>query len=184
METSKRHGLQMRGDSLYCPLSFSLDSYWMCLVNCRHCWIRRLNRTWGKDLRPTNIEILDKKLFNGVRNKKPQTAIAWALKNKNTLRWGNKSDPFQPIEKKYRISEKIFDILLNHDWSFVIHTLCTGLMMEYEDKIRDIINAEIDKEIEDRIKNYCVRVNDGYGNDLDIESIDFSGGEINIILEQ
>ena len=28
-------GLTVRGDSVYCPLAFSLDSYWNCLTDLK-----------------------------------------------------------------------------------------------------------------------------------------------------
>lgn len=129
------HGLSIRGDSLYCPLSFSLDSYWNCLNDCWHCYLRRLNHVWGKDLRPTNIELFEKKLINGLKNSNPKSDLAWALKQKKTIRWGNKADPFQPIERKYKVSEKIFNILFELEWSFVVQTMCTEIMMDYIDWI-------------------------------------------------
>lgn len=58
-------------------------------------------------------------------------------------------------------------------------------MLNYEQKIKDIINAEIKSEVESRIKNYPIYVMLNGGEvALDIESVDISGGEINIILEK
>ncbi len=127
-----KNGLSIRGDSYYCPLSFSLDSYWNCEIECLHCYLRRLNRTWGKELRPTNPEALQKKLINGLQCKNPQSSLAWAIKNKNTIRFGNKSDPFQPAEKELKTSKKLMKVLIDLDWSFVIQTKCTELLMEYQ----------------------------------------------------
>lgn len=126
-------GLSVRGDSLYCPLAFSLDSYWGCANDCWHCYLRNMNYIWGNDIRVLDTEYLNRKLSNGLKNKDPKTSLAWCLKHKKTLRWGNKSDPFQSIEKKFRVAPQVFDCLIYLDWSFVIQTKCTDLMMEYED---------------------------------------------------
>ena len=135
--------LSVRGDSVYCPLAFSLDSYWNCLCDCAHCYLRRMNRTWGDDLRPANVESLDRRLANGLKNPNPKSPLAHCLKNKKTIRWGNKSDPFQPAERQFRISKKIFKILIKHNWTFVIQTMNTDVLMEYE----RLIGLALDRDL-------------------------------------
>jgi len=137
------HGLKIRGDSLYCPLAFSLDSYSNCLVDCWHCWIRRLNHIWGSKLNLTSPEELNRKLHNGLKNPRPKSSLAWALKRKVTIRLGNKSDPFQPIERTHKISEKILEILSDLQWPFVIKTMCTHIMMDYENQLANSANLAI-----------------------------------------
>lgn len=122
----------MRGDSLYCPLSLSLDSYGNCLEDCWHCWVRNLNYVWGEGLKPADIDLLEKKLINGLKNTNPKTTLAWALSQKKTIRWGNKSDPFQSVEKHHKLAPKIFNILSKLDWTFVIQTRFTGILSDYE----------------------------------------------------
>ncbi len=132
MEKLLKNPLSVRGDSLYCPLAFSLDSYWNCLCDCLHCYLRRMNETWGKELRPADIEEVNKRLTNGPQNHNPKTPLAWCLKNKKTIRWGNKSDPFQPAEAEHRVSRSLFKLLIKHNWTFVIQTMCTDILEEYE----------------------------------------------------
>jgi hypothetical protein len=90
---------------------------------------------WSQELNPTDTELLRRKLQNGLKNPNPKSSLAWALKQKKTIRWGNKADPFQPVERKHRVSQRIFDILADLDWSFVLQTMCTGVMMIYESRI-------------------------------------------------
>lgn len=132
-----KHGLSIRGDSYYCPLSFSLDSYWNCELECANCYLRRLNRIWGKELRPTNSLALEKKLINGLKNPNPKSSLAWALKNKKTIRFGNKTDPFQPAEKEHKISKSLMKVLLNLNWSFVIQTKNTKTLSDYSSIIEE-----------------------------------------------
>lgn len=134
------HGLSIRGDSYYCPLAFSLDSYWNCVNDCWHCYLRRLNRTWGQDLRPTDPEATARKLTNGLKNKNPKSALAWAIKNKNTIRFGNKADPFQSPEKEHRVSERLLKILGDLRWSYVIETMCTEGMLDYIPTVAEAAN--------------------------------------------
>lgn len=123
-----KHGITMRGDSLYCPLSLSIEPYWWCEPNCVHCYFRGLNHVWGKDLRPIDLEELRKKLVNGLKHKNPITALAHALARKKTIRLGNKTDPFQPLEKEYLRSTGAMKILRELEWSFVVQTRFPSLL--------------------------------------------------------
>lgn len=127
-----KNSITIRGDSLYCPLSLSLDSYGNCLTDCKHCYLRNLNAVWGKELKPADVSLLRSKLTNGLKNKNPKTTLANALSRKKTIRWGNKTDPFQDAEKKYKVAPKIFNLLTELKWTFVIQTHHTETMMNYE----------------------------------------------------
>lgn len=143
MSKKLQAGLTIRGDSLYCPLSLSLDSYWNCQANCHHCYLRRLNHVWGKDLRPLDIENFQRTLNNGLANKNPRSPLAWALKQKKTIRFGNKADPFQPAELEHQVSAQAMKILTGLDWSFVIQTMFTENLVPHTDLIIENKNLVI-----------------------------------------
>lgn len=112
--------LGMRGDMLYCPLPLSIDPYWTCEVNCYHCYSRRLNRTWGNDFRMADVEDIKRKLSSlSPRGKSP---LHEAIRQRKTLRLGNRSDPFQPREEKYRVSTEILKFLMEIGWDTVVQT--------------------------------------------------------------
>ena len=117
-----KHGITMRGDSLYCPLPLSIEPYWWCEPNCPHCYFRGLNHIWGKEYRPIDLPALRNKLKNGLKNNNPRTAMAHALAQKKTIRVGNKTDPFQPIESKLLRSTGALKILTELEWSYVVQT--------------------------------------------------------------
>lgn len=125
--------LSIRGDCLYCPLCLQIDSYWGCEPDCPHCSFRRLNRTWGTDLRPADPEIIRRKLLNGLKNGNPRSSLAHALHLKKTIRIGSKSDPYQPAELKYRVTRRILEVLIELKWSFVIQTRFTHNLAQDED---------------------------------------------------
>jgi len=131
-----KNSVTIRGDSLYCPLALSIDSYGNCLTDCWHCYLRRLNHTWGQDLKPADTELLRKKLVSGLSNKHPKTPLAWALSQRKTIRWGNKSDPFQKAELEHRVARPIFNILTGLNWSFVIQTRFPSVLEEYDRYIK------------------------------------------------
>jgi len=121
-------GLSIRGDSYYCPLSFQLDTYWNCTNKCEHCYLRRLNRTWGEDLRPLDLKEFHKKIVNGMKNSNPKTSLGWAIKQKKTIRLGNKTDPYQPAEEEFEVTKQVIKLLLHYNFSFVIQTKFTELV--------------------------------------------------------
>lgn len=155
MEKLLKSGLGIRGDSLYCPLSFSLDTYGNCLTYCRHCYFRRLNRTWGSDLKPLDIDNFRKTLENGLKNTSPRSPISHAINNRNTLRVGNKADPYQTVEKEKRITRKALQILKKYHWDVVIQTRFTENLEADEDifipmkaSIMPIISPGLDRDWE------------------------------------
>lgn len=127
---NNKHGITVRGDSLYCPLPLCIEVYWFCEPDCPHCWIRGLNIVWGSELRPINIDALQKKLVNGLKNNNPQTVLSHCLQQKKTIRIGNKADPFQPVEKKLLLSTQTINVLRKLNWSFVIQTRFLSVMDE------------------------------------------------------
>jgi len=137
MEKQLKTGLSVRGDSIYCPLAFQLDSYFNCLTDCHHCWIRFMNHTWGEELRPLDVEHFERQMVNGLRNQNPKSPLARCLFMKKTLRWGNKSDPFQHAERKYLRAPSIFALLIKLRWTFVIQTMHTDVMLEYKKEIME-----------------------------------------------
>ena len=125
------HGLTIRSDSLYCPLALNLDTYSDCEIDCCHCYLRRLNHIWKSKFKSIDPDELKRKLVNGLKNTSPKSSLGNSLKQKKTIRFGNKSDPFQPAEQKYRASEAVLKILIELKWSFVLQTQCTERMMDY-----------------------------------------------------
>lgn len=132
-ERNYKAAVNLRGDCLYCPLPLSVDCYWNCLTDCHHCYLRRLNRTWGQDLRPADPELVRRQLQNGLNNPKPKTALGWALKLKKTLRLGNKTDPYQDVERNYGVARRVQQLLVELGWSYVIQTRFTGNLERDED---------------------------------------------------
>ena len=121
-----KNPLTIRGDSLYCPLAFGADSYWGCPYNCVYCYCREMNAVWGQDLRVVDPEALARRMRNGLSNNNPRSPLAHALRNKSTLRLGNKSDPFPPEEQIHRATEGILGVLKELDWSVKLETRSTA----------------------------------------------------------
>ena len=126
------NGLTIRGDCLYCPLAFGLDTYWNCPYDCTYCFCRSLNHTWGQEQRVFSPDALRAKLEAGSSNKNPRTPLAAAMRNRNTIRFGNKTDPFPPEEQQHRATEGALRVLSELKWSLKLETkTVTYLQPEY-----------------------------------------------------
>jgi DNA repair photolyase len=148
--------LTLRGDHYYCPLALQLSTYWNCENECNHCYLRRMNRTWGNDLRPLDIEILEKQVYN-AKNYSGKNPLKIAVKNKKTIYLGAKSDAYQNAEKKYKVTRKALRILLEEGYSIVIATMFTDnvyddmeLLLEFKNQVilMPIVSPGLDKDWE------------------------------------
>ncbi len=127
-------GLTLRGDMMWCPLALQLSTYFNCEANCRHCYLRRLNRTWGTDLRPLDIEVLKKQVSNGLKNTTSTNPLAVAIRSKKTIYCGAKSDCYQDAELQYRATFRaLSEVLLPAGFTVVIATMFTkNLLRDYD----------------------------------------------------
>jgi DNA repair photolyase len=103
------------------------------MTDCHHCSFRSLNRAWGTDLRPADPDQIRKKLENGLKNPKPKSELACALKLQKTIRVGSRSDPYQAAETNHHITRAILKHLIALRWTFVIQTRFLGNMIQDAD---------------------------------------------------
>lgn len=61
-----------------------------------------------------------------------------ALQLKKTIRLGNKSDPFVPQEKKYRITKQVLSFLKSLNWEVKLETKNAEFALEYFDLLVDM----------------------------------------------
>jgi DNA repair photolyase len=115
-----KNPITIRGGHWTCPLPLALESYWACEADCLHCVGRRLNKIWGTEQRCTNSDNVEKILKNALLNKTPKTIQSQALHNKKAFFLGRKADPYQPIEKEKKITQKLIQILIQLNWPVVI----------------------------------------------------------------
>jgi len=135
--------LSLRGDHYYCPLALQLSTYWNCTNACAQCYLRRLNRTWGKELKPLDTSILIDQVSK-VLDSKSSSALSAAVRARKTVYLGAKSDPYQPMELKYRATRESLKILLHYRFSVVIATKYTANLWEdipwlKKDKYRELV---------------------------------------------
>lgn len=122
----------IRHAHLSCPLPLAVESYWACDADCHHCPGRKLNEIWGNEQRVTDPRKVDAKLRHALEVKNPKSPLAVALSLRKTLWLGRKTDPYQPLEQKLRVTRDIIKALTALDWSYVVCSRYTQLMMRDE----------------------------------------------------
>lgn len=98
-----------------CDLPIRFDTYKGCTHACKYCFVKRKN----------DISIVDKgetvkSLENFINGSRSQQ-LNWCDWN-IPLHWGGMSDPFQPAEKKYRLSYNCLKLFATTKYPFVVST--------------------------------------------------------------
>ena len=94
---------------------YTINPYAGCQHACTYCYARFMKRftrhkePWGEfvDVKANAPDLLRKEV-----DKKPPGRV-WI---------SGVCDPYQPIEKKYELTKKCVEILIQHDWPITIQT--------------------------------------------------------------
>ena len=138
----------------------SINPYVGCYHRCNYCYVQAEKYSKGKSIDTVEvkiniIDVLIKQLGN--------------LLNKNlvgTIYLGTSSDPFQPVEKKYKISHKILSLLLEHT-PYNVHIFTkSNLILDELDllkKFKERINISItiittDEKLKDIFEPYSASI--------------------------
>lgn len=114
-------------------LDYSLNPYHGCQHNCAYCYVPNVLRIkredWGG--------------FVNVKTNIPNV-LAKELRNKNpgTVGISTVTDPYQPVEKKYRLTRYCLEQLLIHDFPVCIQTK-SDLIIKDLDLISKFSKAEV-----------------------------------------
>lgn len=128
-------GLNVSSKFAICGLPIRVDTYKNCTFGCAYCFSNnRKICEFEKTFQVANIPAVEKRLdriFN--QNKYDKTNFLDVLiADGITWHCGGMSDPFQPIERKYHITEQLIDICNKYDISILFST-----------KSDDLYNANI-----------------------------------------
>jgi DNA repair photolyase len=94
---------------------YVINPYVGCQHNCSYCYARYMKKytghkePWGQfvDIKVNAAELLSKEI------KKKKMGKVWI---------SGVCDPYQPLEKKYRLTRHCLEILIQHTWPIVIQT--------------------------------------------------------------
>ena len=105
---------------------FSLNPYVGCSHKCVYCYARFMKRfrnypeEWGEfvDVKINAPEILEKE----IKKLSPSPKLFSHSKRKPSIFISSVSDPYQPLEKKYKLTRKCLEILSKYNFSVFLLT--------------------------------------------------------------
>lgn len=110
----------------FCSLPLRLDSYKGCSFGCLYCFSQKVNNRkagFFTNIIPADPRKLKIRFENLVNNKRiSSSVINSCLIRKIPIHFGSVSDPFQPHEEKYRVTQELLKILLEFNYPTVIST--------------------------------------------------------------
>lgn len=105
-------------------LPLNMDSYRYCSFQCEYCFMK--NRVVGKrnEFAVADVNWLKRK-FEKVYDEKDidkTNFLEMLLKNRISINFGTKSEPFQPREKKEEVTKELVDICNQYDQKIIFGT--------------------------------------------------------------
>lgn len=148
----------------FCGLPLRLDSYAGCAFRCVYCFaIYRGGNTFGENVRPADHKKIERIFQSALRSETSSVGmIGQFLRRRVPVHFGGMSDPFQPAENRYRVTESILRVLATHHYPTVISTKSSLIASEpYISLLRHInyvvvqfsFSSTIDK-ISDRFEHF------------------------------
>lgn len=113
----------------FCGLPLRLDTYAGCALSCTYCFARlRGGNANTNRIRYADPNLIITKFKNALEQVERTTGlVAELIRNKTPLHFGGMSDPFQPVEKKEKISLQVLQYLCSINYPVVISTKSTLL---------------------------------------------------------
>jgi DNA repair photolyase len=104
---------------MICDAPISIDNYRGCTHQCKYCFAARKERELNhKKVLPISDAVNKVKRFLEGQRTKELSFIDFNI----PLHWGGASDPFQPVEKKYRSSYEILKLFAKSKYPLIIST--------------------------------------------------------------
>lgn len=141
--------LYVRGDWHVCPNPLSLDTYNVCELDCRFCFVKQMERSWLKrkargGLRPLGLRRLRNKLRMAFswRGKDDDPVLA-ALRADLPVIVGRKCEPFCPSERTYEATRRALRLLSDYDVKVIVETRMVEGVYETATDYADGVNISI-----------------------------------------
>jgi DNA repair photolyase len=131
--------LSLTSQFSFCGLPLRLDSYRGCAFQCKYCFARnRGGNSPEESVRPANPSTILRRVNDSVAGRR-DGVLAQFLNRRVPLHFGGMSDPLQPAERRYRVTEQILRGLLQSRYPTVLSTR-GALIAEspYWELIRDL----------------------------------------------
>jgi DNA repair photolyase len=124
----------------FCGLPLRLDSYRGCAFQCSFCYARyRGGSLPGDAVVPSDPKTLERLFQRTFREDQPPGVIGQFLRRRVPFHFGGMSDPFQPVERKFRVTQRFLETLARFEYPTVISTRSAMVASEpYLDLIRQM----------------------------------------------
>lgn len=108
---------------ILCDLPVRFDTYYGCAHGCEYCFVRR-----KRGIGQVKASEGEKALIAFIRGQRTSETkwCDWKI----PLHWGGVSDPFQPIERKKRVSLLCLSVFAKTDYPFAFSTKATLIAEE------------------------------------------------------
>ena len=119
--------LSLTSQFSFCGLPLRLDSYAGCAFQCSFCFARfRGGNTFGDNVRPAGRAALNQIFDRAFQQKDRRVGvIGQFLRRRVPLHFGGMSDPFQPAEVRFRVTESFLSTLAKYQYPTVLSTRST-----------------------------------------------------------
>lgn len=110
-----------------CHVGFQIDTYIEgCSHNCLYCYAKiegEAANKWNNPLPlPLDLTLIWLEFYNFFEKKDEKTKYSVFLQNKIPLRLGSLSDPFIPMEKKFKVTKELLRLLQHYNYPYIIIT--------------------------------------------------------------
>ena len=117
--------------------NYTINAYVGCAHGCRYCYARFMKRftcnkeAWGEfvDVKINAPELLKHEIL-----KKTSSGRVWI---------SGVCDPYQPVERKYKLTRQCLEILVRDDWPITIQTRSGLVSRDVELLIRILIFLDV-----------------------------------------
>lgn len=135
-----------------CDMPIRFDTYKGCSHACKYCFVSR-----NSDLTKIEKDNCVQSLINFINGKRSQV-VNWC-DWKIPLHWGGMSDPFQPAERKHKISLECLKVFAETQYPFIVSTkgklLATPEYLEVLRKCNAVVQISMVCDKYDIIEKGC-----------------------------
>lgn len=166
-DIKKFNPLNVSSKFAICGLPIRVDTYKTCSFNCKYCFSNhRKIMEFEKKLQVANLDSLARRLKKVFDNKQidKESFLDVLLDDKITWHCGGMSDPFQPVEKKLKITSKMLEITNKYNVSILFSTKSdtvydwSNLKPELHTFQLSITNVDDRRDIEPNVPSFESRV--------------------------
>jgi DNA repair photolyase len=117
----------IKPEVMACNLPLRIDPYLGCEHNCTYCYARaqktRLKKWNPESPKPLNTSLFERHISKVLALRKPpKNPTDRALWYKVPIRIGTDTDPFQPCERKLKITKRTLEIFNAKEYPYIITT--------------------------------------------------------------